>query len=101
MRKIKLLKGIFYLKKSNMNKKLKNLRLKIDEIDFKILNLISKRTKLVKKIKEYKKQKNFAGFDRNREKEIYQKLEKSAKEKELDENFIKRLFRLIIEQPQK
>mgnify|MGYP001617916626 CR=1 FL=1 len=84
-----------------MNKGLINFRAKIDEIDSKIINLIYKRAKLVKKIKKYKKQKNLAKVDKGREKKIYQKLKELAKEKGLDENFINKLFKLIIRQNKK
>lgn len=75
--------------------KLDAFRFKINEIDSKIINLICKRIKLVKEIKEYKKQKNIAFIDKNREKKIYQRLRRLAKGK-LNENFINRLFKLII-----
>ncbi len=81
-----------------MNKKLKSFRFKIDEIDSKIINSICKRATLVKKIKKYKEQKKIPFLDRNREKEIYQRAKKLTKEKGLNEDFIKRIFKRIIGQ---
>lgn len=79
-------------------KKLKDFRLKIDEIDFKIINLICKRIKLVNEIKKYKEQKNLIFIDKNREKKIYQRLKKLSKLKKLNETFINNIFKLIIGQ---
>ena len=79
-----------------MDKNLRTLRLKIDEVDFKIINLFCKRIKLVNEIQEYKKQKNIPKIDKKREKEIYQRLKKLAKEKKLNETFINKIFKLIV-----
>ncbi len=84
-----------------MSRRLENLRAKIDEVDSKIINLLCKRTKLVKKIKEYKKQNNLAIFDKDREKRKYKMSKKLAKERGLNEDFIKKLFKLIIEENKK
>ncbi len=81
-----------------MNKKLKYFRFKIDKIDSKIINSICKRAILVKKIKNYKEQKRIAFIDKNREKEIYQRVKRLTKEKGLNENFTKRIFKRIIGQ---
>ena len=79
-----------------MNKKLENLRAIVDEVDSKIINLIYKRAKLVKKIKNYKEKKNMVFIDKVREKKIYRRLKKLAKDKKLNEDLIKKLFRLLV-----
>jgi len=53
---------------------LKNLRKEIDQIDLKISNLLKKRQETVIKIRKIKKNNNLKVQDRNREKEIMDKL---------------------------
>ncbi len=78
--------------------KLKELHLKIDEINSKILNLIVKRNQIVKKIGKHKKEKNLPIYNLKREKEIYNKMEISAKRKGINRKFIRKLFGLILKQ---
>ena len=78
--------------------KLFELQSKIDEINSQILNLIIKRNQIVKKIGEYKKQKNLPIFDSRRERDIHKKVEISAKKKGLDRRFVGKLFDLILTQ---
>ena len=75
---------------------LENFRKEINEIDLQLLDLISKRMKVSKKVGEFKKQNNLLIFDAAREREIFEKLEKLAEEKGLDKVFIRELFELII-----
>ena len=83
-----------------MNKLIK-LRNEIDKINSQILNLIIKRINIVKKVFYYKKQKNIPAYDIKREKEMLKRVKKLAKQKNLDENFIEKLFKLIIKQGKK
>ncbi len=80
--------------------KLKLLRKNIDEIDAKIVSLLLKREKEVKKIAVYKKRNNLAVVDKQREKEILNKVIKKIKGKSL-EKLIKELFKTIFKYSRK
>lgn len=73
-------------------------RKEIDKINFQIIDLIKKRTKIVRKIGEYKKKKNIPIIDAGREEKIYQEIDKLAEEKGLNKEFVKKLFQQIIKQ---
>ena len=75
---------------------IEKLRKEIDSIDSNILELLSKRKSIVKKISEIKKQKNKPIIDEGREQEIMGRIKKLAKEKGLDENFIGSVYEIII-----
>ena len=78
--------------------KLLELQSKIDDINSKILNLIVQRNQIVKKIGEYKKQKNLPIYNPKREEEIHKKMRNAAERKNLNKKFVKKLFNLIIKQ---
>lgn len=61
-----------------MNKTLADLRKGIDEIDEKIVRLLSERMELVKEVGKLKKELNLSPKDPVREKEIIHRLTKSA-----------------------
>lgn len=75
---------------------IEKLRKEIDGIDNNIIELLSKRRSIVKKISEIKKQKNMPIIDKAREQEIIHRLKKLSKEKGLDENFIACIYEEII-----
>lgn len=75
---------------------IEKLRNEIDSIDNSIIELLSKRKNIVKKISEIKKQKNKPIIDEGREQEIIGRIKKIAKEKGLDENFIGSIYKVII-----
>jgi len=75
---------------------IERLRKEIDSIDNSIIQLLSKRKGIVKKISEIKKQKNKPIIDEGREQEIIDRIKKIAKEKGLDENFIGSVYNIII-----
>jgi len=75
---------------------LEELRKDVDNIDNKMIGLLSKRKSTVKKISEIKKQKNTPIIDEGREQEIISRIKKLAKEKGLDENFIGSVYEIII-----
>lgn len=77
--------------------KIKDLRFKIDEIDEKLLGLIIERLKTVKKIGEVKRENGIRVIDRNREKEILMKLTEAAKNKGLNPEVIKKVWRMLME----
>ena len=65
------------------NKKLDKLRKKIDKVDLKLLNVIKKRTNLVKEVikaKKFKKQ----IVDRDRIKKVLQNIKKLSQKKRID-----------------
>ena len=71
------------------------LRLAIDEIDVKILDLINRRLLLAQKIGAAKKQGGIQIIDRGREKEIVERLLRSNNGP-LDTNGLQRIFEAII-----
>jgi len=75
---------------------IEKLRKEIDSIDDSIIQLLSKRKGIVKKISEIKKQKNKPIIDEGREQEIIGRIKKIAKENGLDENFIESVYEMII-----
>lgn len=75
-----------------------NFRNEINNIDEKIVMLLAKRKKLVLDIAQSKIQNNQPIRDVNREKNLLSKLTSLGKKKNLDPNYIIRLFQLIIEE---
>ncbi len=73
------------------------LRKEIDRIDNNIIELLSKRKGIVKKIADIKRQENKSIIDKEREQEIIHRLKKLSKEKGLDENFIGSVYGIIID----
>ena len=84
-----------------MEEELGEWRKQIDEINFKIIDLIKERTKLVKKIGEYKKKRKIPITDSKREEEIFKKINELAEEKGLNKEFVRKLFQQIIKQARK
>ena len=77
------------------HKKLKIIRNKLDKLDFKLLNLIKKRTNLVKeviKIKKYKKQ----IVDRKRIKKVLSNIRRNSIKKRIDPKVTKRIWSSMI-----
>ena len=75
---------------------IEKLRKEIDSIDGSIIELLSKRKGIVKKIAGIKRQENKSIIDKEREQEIAHRLKKMAKEKGLDEKFIGSVYEIII-----
>ena len=75
---------------------IEKLRKEIDSIDGNIIELLSKRKSIVKKIADIKRQENKSIIDKEREQEITHRLKKMAKEKGLDEKFIGSVYEIII-----
>lgn len=74
---------------------LEKYRKEIDEIDFEILKLFSKRFELWKKIWEYKKQNWIKILQENRWQEVLDSCIKKWKELSLEEKFIKNIWEEI------
>ncbi|MFH1801608.1 MAG: chorismate mutase [archaeon] len=80
---------------------LNDFRQEINKIDLELLNLIKKRMNISRKIGKFKRQNNLLIFDSQKEKEIFEELENLAKKKDLDKDFIKSLFKLIMNKSKK
>lgn len=74
---------------------LENLRTEIDVIDNHILDTFAERMEVVEKIGLLKKQENIAVLQDDRWKMILKEVVEKAKERNLDEEFIKQVFRAI------
>jgi len=74
--------------------RLKELREEIDEIDNKLTMLLHKRVETAKKIGEIKKERGLSIKDREREKKV---IEKVVDKSRLDEDFIKDIYRRVID----
>jgi len=72
-----------------MLENLKHYRKEIDEIDFKIIELLKKREEIVKKIALCKLKKNLPVHQPEREEEIYNRP---------DEEYIKNIYKIILEE---
>ena len=81
-----------------MNKKIQQIRKKIDKNDTEILKLIKKRSMLVKNIGKIKKKNGFNVVDKKREKEIFSRVKREGKNLGLNEKLINSLFRSIIKE---
>jgi len=77
---------------------IEELRKKIDKIDDKIINLLSERLKYAIDISKYKKQNNIKIKQENREKQIFDRIEKLAEQKNISVFFVKKLYRQIIDE---
>jgi len=85
------------MKKSEAMQLLKESRKKIDNIDEKILNLISERTSLARKIIKAKIALDMDIWDPEREKQIEQKTRKIARKNKIDENKLIKIMRILTE----
>lgn len=77
-----------------MDEELENLRRGIDEIDKEIIDLIENRVEIAKKTGEVKRERGLGITDSKREESV---LENVSNRTELDKEFIKKLFKSIIE----
>lgn len=75
---------------------LEEFRGKIDEIDEKIIDLLSQRIELAKKILEIKESKGREVRNMEREQEVVEKVRRRAKERGLDPEFAESIIRLTI-----
>ncbi|MFA6754189.1 MAG: chorismate mutase, partial [Candidatus Paceibacterota bacterium] len=92
-----------YLKenKSKMDKELINLRKEIDKCDRELINILSLRFKIGKRIGEYKRKNKMNREDKKREKEILLIRKKWGNKKGLDSFFIERFFNNIFKEIKK
>lgn len=80
---------------------LKVLRKKIDEVDYKITQLLGSRFGLTKKVGEYKKENKLNACDPKREFQMMKERMEWAKENNLNPKFIIKLFKNIIAEVKK
>lgn len=85
------------MRKSEAMQLLKESREKIDLIDEQILNLISKRTSLARKIIKAKMALDMDIWDPEREKQIEEKTRKIARENKIDEGKLIKVMRILTE----
>ena len=74
---------------------LDEIREGIDDVDKEILDIISKRVELVKKIGEFKKEQDLTTFQVDRWNEVFKSRMDWAKEKDLEKDFIEDLYKVI------
>lgn len=79
-----------------MEHSLETLREEINRIDEDIIGLLSKRMEVVKKVAVLKKSKGISIEDRDREKNIFLRIEREAKRDNISENFVLEVFGLIL-----
>lgn len=78
-----------------------NLRKKIDELDSDLLTLLFKRFQIVSEIGTYKKSQGLGVIDKKREEKIIRILTKKAKEYNISDTCIKKVWEAIIEESYK
>jgi chorismate mutase len=74
---------------------LEESRMRIDEIDNELCDLISERTSLAKGIVFSKQYLGMPIYDENREKIVHEKIERLAREKDLDVDIINQIVNML------
>ena len=80
----------------NTTKDLGRLRVNIDKVDNEIVELLAKRRELVIELAKIKKGVNIPIYDRKREQALIDRVKKWGGKRELNEEFVEVLFRLIV-----
>ncbi len=83
------------LRESSFINELENLRVKIDDADSQILDILGNRMKVSDEIGKIKKKQNVAILQSSRWKDILEKMISGGKEKGLSEHFILKIFKAI------
>lgn len=81
--------------------KLEKYRKEIDKIDKELLTLLAMRLSIVLKIRKYKNLKKLPVEDKEREKEIIQKLKDRGKENNIPSHVIEDIWEIILNQSKK
>ena len=81
--------------KEEAEKLLKESRVRIDEIDNQLFDLISQRTSLAKDIVLSKDYLGMPIYDKSREEEVHRKIEKMAIENDLDVDIIDQIVNML------
>lgn len=85
----------FFNNEEEAIKALEDSRNEIDEIDNKLIDLIYRRTLLAKDIVFAKLYLGFEIYDKNREESIYNKVNKQANEKGIDNDIINQIMNML------
>ena len=80
---------------------LKECRHKIDNIDKELFELLSQRFKIVKNVVDYKIENNLEIYQKNREEEVFLKVESLCKNNNLNVEFGVELITLIMDESKK
>lgn len=78
-----------------MNDELENWRKQIDKLDERVLNLLAKRAKIVRKIGQFKKERNIPALDKSRWNKVLNSMLSKSEELGLSKDFTKKLYDLI------
>lgn len=76
---------------------LENLRIKVDEANKKIIEALKERFVITRKIGKIKARENLNSVDKNREEIVIASMRQLAKENDLDEVMVEKVFRIIME----
>lgn len=74
-----------------------DLRLKIDDLDKKLLDLVIQRLELVREIGKIKIEKGISIVDKNRENEVLKRLMVLAEKKGIKPKIIKKIWKVLME----
>lgn len=80
---------------------LKKFRRQIDNLDKKLILILTKRFRVVKKISRHKKKYNLPVQDIQREKEMFVKRNTWARKYGIEKNLVKEIFQLIVKAARK
>jgi len=83
--------------KNNLSK----LRKRLDNVDNQILNLLNERFAITRKVGIYKAEFDLPSLDKNREKEIYEKLAKKSELLNIDKHMVLSIWKIIMAQSKK
>ena len=84
--------------KSEFDKAIEPLRMRIDEIDAQILDLLTRRQQQVQEVVDLKKKHRMPVYHPAREEDLISKLRSQAENAGLDPNFMEDLYRVILRQ---
>lgn len=84
-----------------MEKKIKNLRRKLDKITEDLIFLLAERKELVLKLDKLKKKNKMPILDKKREKEALNRAKKIAREKGLNPILVKKIINLLFKDAKK
>lgn len=76
-------------------KTIAELRVEIDLLDEELLKIIAKRMDIVREIGNLKKEKNLEALDKNRWQSVQKRIKEAAKNNNLSEEFVEKLYQEI------
>lgn len=82
---------------AEQSRSIKKLREELDKITRNLIELIARRKKLVLELDKLKKKNNLPVFDKVREKEAISLAKKTAQEKEINPNLVKKIIKLLMD----